>query len=389
MISAILPTYNPADLAFERGEGAYLFTADDRRFLDFTSGIGVTSLGHAHPHIVKALKEQASKLWHCSNLYTIPGQQRLAERLVANSFADTAFFCNSGGEAVEAGIKMARRYHHGAGHPERFRIICAENAFHGRTLADIAAGGQEKHTQGFGPVVDGFDHVPFANLNALRAAIGEETAAILIEPVQGEGGIRPAPDDYLQGLRAAADEFGLLLFFDEVQCGMGRTGRFFAHEWAGVTPDIVAVAKGIGGGFPLGACLASEKAAASMDSGSHGSTYGGNPLAMAAGNAVLDILLGDGFFDHVATMGTLLRERLDDLATCHRGIVTDVRGLGLMLGLECAVPNRDLMTKLRGNGLLTLTAGDHVLRMLPPLVIEESHVDEAMEILEKTCREWE
>lgn len=389
MISAILPTYNPADLAFERGEGAYLFTADGRRFLDFTSGIGVTSLGHAHPHIVAALKEQAGKLWHCSNLYTIPGQQRLAERLVASSFADTVFFCNSGAEAVEAGIKMARRYHHGAGHPERFRIICAENAFHGRTLADISAGGQEKHTQGFGPLVEGFDHVPFGNMNELRSAIGAETAAILVEPVQGEGGIRPASEDYLRGLRAAADEFGLLLFFDEVQCGMGRTGRFFAHEWAGVTPDIVAVAKGIGGGFPLGACLASEKAASAMDGGSHGSTYGGNPLAMAAGNAVLDILLGDGFLDHVVAMAALLRARLDDLTTRHQGIFTGVRGLGLMLGLECAVANRELMVKLRENGLLTLTAGDDVLRSLPPLVIEENHVDEAMEILETTCREWE
>jgi len=389
VIPAILPTYNPADLAFERGEGAYLFTADGQRFLDFTSGIGVTSLGHAHPHIVAALKEQAGKLWHCSNLYTIPGQQRLAERLVANSFADTVFFCNSGAEAVEAGIKMARRYHHGAGHPERFRIICAENAFHGRTLADISAGGQEKHTQGFGPLVEGFDHVPFANLNELRSAIGAETAAILVEPVQGEGGIRPASEEYLRGLREAADEFGLLLFFDEVQCGMGRTGRFFAHEWAGVKPDIVAVAKGIGGGFPLGACLASEKAASAMDGGSHGSTYGGNPLAMAAGNAVLDILLGDGFLDHVVAMAALLRARLDDLTTRHQEIFTGVRGLGLMLGLECAVANRELMVKLRENGLLTLTAGDDVLRLLPPLVIEESHVDEAMEILETTCREWE
>jgi len=389
VIPAILPTYNPADLAFERGEGAYLFTADGQRFLDFTSGIGVTSLGHAHPHIVAALKEQAGKLWHCSNLYTIPGQQRLAERLVANSFADTVFFCNSGAEAVEAGIKMARRYHHGAGHPERFRIICAENAFHGRTLADISAGGQEKHTQGFGPLVEGFDHVPFANLNELRSAIGAETAAILAEPVQGEGGIRPASEEYLRGLREAADEFGLLLFFDEVQCGMGRTGRFFAHEWAGVKPDIVAVAKGIGGGFPLGACLASEKAASAMDGGSHGSTYGGNPLAMAAGNAVLDILLGDGFLDHVVAMAALLRARLDDLTTRHQEIFTGVRGLGLMLGLECAVANRELMVKLRENGLLTLTAGDDVLRLLPPLVIEESHVDEAMEILETTCREWE
>jgi len=389
VISAILPTYNPADLAFKHGEGAYLFTEDNQRYLDFASGIGVTCLGHAHPHLVTALKEQADKLWHCSNLYTIPGQQRLAERLVANSFADTVFFCNSGAEAVEAGIKTVRRYHHAAGHSERFRILCAENAFHGRTLADIAAGGQEKHTQGFGPIVDGFDHVPFGNMNALRAGITPQTGAILIEPVQGEGGVRPAKPDYLRKLRAAADEFGLLLFFDEVQCGMGRTGKLFAHEWAGVTPDIVAVAKGIGGGFPLGACLASEKAASAMDSGSHGSTYGGNPLAMASGNAVLDVLLGNGFHNHVTAMGEKLVPCVADMATRHPAVLAGVRGLGLMLGIECVVPNRDLMAKLGDNGLLTVAAGDNVLRLLPPLIIEESHIDVAMEILEKTCQEWE
>jgi len=388
VISAILPTYNPADLTFEHGEGAYLFAGDGQRYLDFASGIGVTCLGHAHPHLVTALQEQAGKLWHCSNLYTIPGQQRLAKRLVANSFADTVFFCNSGAEAVEAGIKIVRRYHHAAGHSERFRILCAENAFHGRTLADIAAGGQEKHTQGFGPIVDGFDHMPFGNMNALRAGITPQTGAILIEPVQGEGGVRPAEPDYLRKLRVAADEFGLLLFFDEVQCGMGRTGKLFAHEWAGVTPDIVSVAKGIGGGFPLGACLASEKAAAAMDNGSHGSTYGGNPLAMAAGNAVLDVFLGDGFLDHVTAMGKKLTACVTEVAARHPAVLSGVRGLGLMLGIECVVPNRDLMTKLGGNGLLTAAAGDNVLRLLPPLIIEESHIDEAMEIIEKTCRKW-
>ena len=388
MISALMPTYSPADLAFDRGVGAYLFTADGQRYLDFASGIGVTCLGHAHPHLVAALKEQAAKLWHCSNLFEIEGQKQLAERLVAASFADSVFFCNSGAEAVECGIKMVRKYHFENGNPEKFRIICAENAFHGRTLADIAAGGQEKHLAGFGPAVEGFDHVPFGNMNALRDAIGPQTGAILIEPVQGEGGVRPAEPDYLIKLRQTADEFGLLLFFDEVQCGMGRTGKLFAHEWAGVTPDIVAAAKGIGGGFPLGACLARERAAEVMGFGSHGSTYGGNPLAMAAANAVLDIMLEDGFLAHVTSMGEKLTARVADVAVRHQGVLSGVRGLGLMLGIECVAPNRDLMAKLRAGGLLTVAAGDNVLRLLPPLIIEESHIDEAVAILDTTCGEW-
>ena len=383
-----MPTYSPADLAFDRGEGAYLFTADGQRYLDFASGIGVTCLGHSHPHLVRALQEQAAKLWHCSNLFAIEGQKRLAERLVAASFADSVFFCNSGAEAVECGIKMVRKYHHETGHPEKFRIICAENAFHGRTLADLAAGGQEKHLAGFGPKVEGFDHVPFGNMNALRNAIGPETGAILIEPVQGEGGVRPAEPDYLIKLRQTADEFGLLLFFDEVQCGMGRTGKLFAHEWAGVTPDIVAAAKGIGGGFPLGACLARERAAEVMGFGSHGSTYGGNPLAMAAANAVLDVMLEDGFLAHVTSMGERLTALVADVAARHPAVLSGVRGLGLMLGIECVVPNRDLMAKLRDNGLLTVAAGDNVLRLLPPLIVEESHIDEAVAILDATCGEW-
>jgi acetylornithine/N-succinyldiaminopimelate aminotransferase len=388
LISALMPTYSPADLAFDRGEGAYLFTADGQRYLDFASGIGVTCLGHSHPHLVRALQEQAAKLWHCSNLFAIEGQKRLAERLVAASFADSVFFCNSGAEAVECGIKMVRKYHHETGHPEKFRIICAENAFHGRTLADLAAGGQEKHLAGFGPKVEGFDHVPFGNMNALRNAIGPETGAILIEPVQGEGGVRPAEPDYLIKLRQTADEFGLLLFFDEVQCGMGRTGKLFAHEWAGVTPDIVAAAKGIGGGFPLGACLARERAAEVMGFGSHGSTYGGNPLAMAAANAVLDVMLEDGFLAHVTSMGERLTALVADVAARHPAVLSGVRGLGLMLGIECVVPNRDLMAKLRDNGLLTVAAGDNVLRLLPPLIVEESHIDEAVAILDATCGEW-
>lgn len=388
MIPAVLPTYNSPDLAFDHGEGAYLVTTDGRRYLDFACGIGVTCFGHNHPHLVSALTRQAGKLWHCSNLYRIPGQQRVAERLVAATFADTVFFCNSGAEAVEAGIKMIRKYHDTNGSPDRYRLVCCDNAFHGRTLATIAAGGQEKHLNGFDPVVDGFDRVAFGNLNELRAAITEETAAILVEPVQGEGGIRVASAAYLQGLREVADEFGLLLFFDEVQCGMGRTGKLCAHEWAGVAPDVMAVAKGIGGGFPVGACLATEKAASGMDRGSHGSTYGGNPLAMAVAGAVLDLLLGEGFLENVVRMGDLLRQRISDLAARHRGVITGVRGLGLMLGLECAVSNQELMVKLRENGLLTVTAGENVVRLLPPLVIGESHVDEAMASVEKTCGEW-
>src|SRR5262245_431 len=286
-----MPTYQRAEIAFERGEGAYLFATDGRRYLDFACGIAVTGLGHAHPHLVAALTEQAKKVWHLSNLYTIPGQRRLAERLVAASFADSVFFCNSGAEAIECGLKLARKYHDETGAPERYRVITVEGAFHGRTLATIAAGGQDKHLKGFAPVVDGFDKVAFGNMNELRAAITGETAAILIEPVQGEGGMRPAPAEYLQALRKVADEYRLLLYFDEVQCGMGRTGKLFAHEWAGVEPDIVATAKGIGGGFPMGACLAKEKVAKTLTPGSHGSTFGGGPLAMAVGNAVLDILL--------------------------------------------------------------------------------------------------
>ncbi|MBL6933691.1 MAG: aspartate aminotransferase family protein, partial [Rhodospirillales bacterium] len=287
MISPVMPTYARIDVTFERGEGAYLFDTNGRRFLDFASGIAVTALGHCHPHLVAAVQQQAGQLWHTSNLYHIPGQEKLAQRLVAATFADSVFFSNSGAEAVECALKMARKYHADNGNPERYRVIALNNAFHGRTLATIAAGGQEKHLAGFAPAVDGFDHVPFGNLNEVRAAIGAETAAIIVEPVQGEGGINPASTEFLKGLRAAADEFGILLIFDEVQCGMGRTGKLFAHEWAGVTPDIMAVAKGLGGGFPVAACLASERTAQALSAGSHGSTFGGNPMSMAAANAVL------------------------------------------------------------------------------------------------------
>ena len=382
-----MPTYARAELGFERGEGVYLFDADGRRYLDFACGIGVTGLGHAHPHLVAALTAQAGKLWHASNLYRIAEQERLAERLVANSFADTAFFCNSGAEAVECGLKLVRKHFDETGEGERYRVIACESAFHGRTLATIAAGGQPKHLQGFDPAVEGFDHVPFGNLNALRAAIGPETAAILVEPIQGEGGIHLGDRDYLRGLRAAADEYGLLLFFDEVQCGMGRTGRLFAHQWAGVAPDVMALAKALGGGFPIGACLATANAANGMTAGTHGSTFGGNPLAMAVANAVLDVMLADGFLAGVERMGGVLRRRLEAIAAQFPGLVAEVRGLGLMLGVKVRAENRDVVARVRDNGLLTVAANDNIVRLLPPLIIDESHVEEAAAILERSFTE--
>jgi acetylornithine/N-succinyldiaminopimelate aminotransferase len=384
---ALMPTYARADLAFERGEGAYLFTADGRRYLDFGSGIAVTGLGHSHPHLVAALVEQARKVWHVSNIYRVPEQERLARRLVDATFADTVFFCNSGAEAIEGGIKMVRKYHDATGHPERYRIITFEGAFHGRTLATISAGKQPKHVQGFDPLVDGFDQVPLNDGNALRAAIGKETAAILVEPLQGEGGIRAADPRFLQELRRAADEFGLLLFYDEVQTGMGRTGKLFAHEWSGAKPDVMATAKALGGGMPIGACLATAKAAQGMTAGTHGSTFGGNPLAMAAANAVLDIMLAPGFFEGVQRHARLLRGRLDELARRHPRVIAEVRGQGLLLGLRCAVPAGDMIDRLRAKGLLTIPAGDNVVRLLPPLIVGESEIGEAIGILDSVCVE--
>ncbi len=388
MTSALMPTYSRADIAFERGEGPYLYATDGRRYLDFASGIAVTALGHAHPHLVRALTEQAQRLWHTSNLFRIPGQERLAGRLVANSFADLAFFTNSGGEAIECGLKLVRKFHDETGNPERYRVITCAGAFHGRTLAAISAGGQEKHLKGFAPEVDGFDHVAFGNLNELRAAIGPQTAAILVEPVQGEGGMRVAAAEYLQGLRRVADEFGLLLFFDEVQCGIGRTGRLFAHEWAGIAPDLLAMAKGIGSGFPLGACLATARVGSALTAGSHGSTFGGNPLAMAVGNAVLDVVLAEGFLGRVEQAGRLLRQRLEALVRRHPSILAEIRGAGLMLGMRCVVPSADMVARLRGAGLLTVGAGDNVVRLLPPLIIGEEQVAEALEMLEGVCATW-
>jgi acetylornithine/N-succinyldiaminopimelate aminotransferase len=384
-----MPVYSRPELAFERGEGAYLFSTDGQRYLDFASGIAVTAFGHAHPYMVKALTEQAGKLWHTSNIFRIPGQERLAQRLVDATFADTVFFTNSGAEAVECGIKIVRKYYDEIGQPNRYRIITCNNAFHGRTMATIAAGGQEKLLKGFDPVVDGFDHVPFGNLNEMRNAVGPDTAAILIEPVQGEGGIRAADPEYMRGLRAMCDEFGLLLFLDEVQCGMGRTGKLFAHEWSGVKPDVVASAKGIGGGFPLGACLATEKAAVGMTYGAHGSTYGGNPLAMAVGNAALDLLLGDGFLPNVVAMGDLLEKRFKAVAAQHPKVLSGVRGMGLLRALECKLPNTDVIAALRRNGMLTVGGGDNVIRLLPPLNVEPSHIEHAVEIIDRTCRELE
>jgi acetylornithine/N-succinyldiaminopimelate aminotransferase len=385
-----MPTYGRWDVAVERGEGCYLWATDGRKFLDFTSGIAVTSLGHCHPHLIDAVSDQAKKLWHVSNLFQIPGQQRLAERLVANTFADTVFFNNSGAEAVELSIKVARKYQSHIGHPEKFRVIGCQGSFHGRSFATLAAAGAEAYLKGFGPVMEGFDQVAFNNLNEMRAAITEHTAAILVEPVQGEGGVRAPSPDYLKGLRAICDEFGLLLVYDEVQSGMGRTGRLFAHEWAGVPPDIMAVAKALGNGFPIGACLATEKAAGGMVAGTHGSTFGGNPMAVAAGNATLDVMLEPGFFDGVQRTARLLWGKLEGLVGKYPKLFAELRGSGHLLGVRCQpeLTAGDFVTKLRAEGLICLTAGDNVLRILPPLVVTEREVDEGMAIVEKVAREW-
>jgi acetylornithine/N-succinyldiaminopimelate aminotransferase len=383
--SSILPTYIRADLAFERGEGVWLQTTAGDRYLDFGGGIAVSSLGHSHPHLVGALVDQAQKLWHVSNLYQIPEGERLAQRLVDVSFADFVFFTNSGAEAMECAIKMARKYHSSKGRPEKFRIITFEGAFHGRTLATVAAGGQKKYLDGFGPKVDGFDQLAFADHEAVRAAIGPNTGAILIEPIQGEGGIRPVPPQCLRGLRALCDTHGLLLILDEVQTGVGRTGRLFAHEHAGIRPDIMAIAKGIGSGFPMGACLATAEAARGMTVGTHGTTFGGNPLAMRLGNAVLDIVLAPDFLDRVGRLGLMLMQRLSELQDRHRRIIAEIRGAGLMIGLKTTVPNNDLVAAARQEKLLTIPAGDNVVRLLPPLIVTEAEIGEAVRRLDAAC----
>ncbi|BAE49616.1 aspartate aminotransferase family protein [Paramagnetospirillum magneticum] len=382
----LLPVFDRTDVIFEQGEGAWLTASDGRRFLDFGAGVAVNALGHAHPRLVAALEAQAGKLWHCSNLYRVPGQERVAERLIKASFADTAFFCNTGAEAMELVIKIARRYHHCAGRPERNRIVACTGSFHGRTIATLAAAGTPKYLEGFGPVAQGFDHVPYGDLEAARGAIGSNTAALLVEPVQGEGGIRPADPAYLRGLRALADQFGLLLLMDEVQTGIGRTGKLFAHEWSGIAPDVMGLAKGLGGGFPVGAVLATEKAASCMTPGTHGCTFGGNPLAMAVAEAVLDEVMAPGFLERVQAVAALLRGRLDDLARRYPGAIAQVRGQGLMLGLKTVPVNTEFNAKLFAAGLLAVGAGDNVVRLVPPLIIGEAEVERAVEIIDGVCR---
>lgn len=382
MIPAVLPTYARAPLSFVRGEGSWLVEADGRRFLDMGGGIAVNVLGHAHPALVSALSQQAGALWHVSNLYRIPQQEALAEKLVEHTFADTVFFTNSGTEACELAVKMARKYWHDQGRPERSEILTFEGAFHGRSSAGIAAAGSERMTRGFEPLLPGFVQLPWADVGALRDAITERTGAILVEPVQGEGGIRVMPDRCLQGLRALCDEHGILLILDEVQCGMGRTGRLFAHEWAGISPDIMMVAKGIGGGFPLGAVLATERAASGMTVGSHGSTYGGNPLACAVGCAVMDIVATPEFLDAVNRKAGLLRQGLESLVATRPDSFEEVRGAGLMLGLKCRRPNTEIVTAGYDQGLLTVPAADNVLRLLPPLNISEADISTALDRLE-------
>ncbi|MFT6536714.1 MAG: acetylornithine/N-succinyldiaminopimelate aminotransferase [Loktanella salsilacus] len=386
MIPTVLPTYNRAPLAFEKGSGAWLTTTDGRRFLDFGAGIAVNSLGHANPALIKALTDQAGAVWHVSNLYQIPAQQALADKLVEHTFADTVFFTNSGTEACELAVKMARKHFYDAGQPDRTDIITFSGSFHGRSSAGIAAAGSEKMTKGFGPLLPGFVHLDFGDHDALREAVKSPTvAAIMIEPVQGEGGIRPVPDQCLKGLRDLADEHGILLIFDEVQCGVGRTGKLFAHEWSGITPDIMMVAKGIGGGFPLGAVLATERAANGMTAGTHGSTYGGNPLGCAVGNAVMDIIADPAFLAEVNRKAALLRQKLEGLTAAHPGVFTGVRGSGLMLGLMCKATNTDIVKAGYDAGILTVPAADNVIRLLPPLNLTDDDIAAAADLLDKAA----
>ncbi|MGH6769781.1 MAG: aspartate aminotransferase family protein [Xanthobacteraceae bacterium] len=383
--SHLLPTYARVDLAFERGEGAWLTATNGDRYLDFTSGVAVNALGHAHPHLIAAIAEQATKLIHVSNLYRIPEAERLAARLCEASFADLVFFTNSGAEAMECCIKMARKYQSASGHPDRYRIVTFEGAFHGRTLATLAAGGQKKYLDGFGPVVDGFDQMPFADLEATKQAIGPQTAAILIEPVMGEGGVRVVSPEFLRALRQLCDQHGLLLVFDEVQTGIGRTGALFAYQRTGVTPDIMALAKALGGGFPLGACLATAEAAKGMTAGTHGSTFGGNPLAMAAGNAVMDVILKDGFLDRVRRVALLLKQKLAEIKDRYPSVIAEVRGEGLLVGLRAVTPSAELVDELRAEKMITVAAGDNVVRLLPPLIVSEEEIATAVERIDRAC----
>jgi acetylornithine/N-succinyldiaminopimelate aminotransferase len=383
--SHLLPTYARANLAFDWGEGAWLTTSEGDRYLDFSSGVAVNALGHAHPHLIEAVTQQAKKLWHVSNLYRIPEAERLAARLCTATFAELVFFANSGAEAVECAIKTARKYQAASGHPERFRIVTFEGAFHGRTLATLAAGGQPKYLEGFGPPAAGFDQVPFADLAAVKRAIGPDTAAILIEPIQGEGGARVVPSHVLKALRRLCDDQQLMLVFDEVQTGMGRTGELFAYQRIGVEPDIMAIAKALGGGFPLGACLATAEAGKGMSTGTHGSTFGGNPLAMAAGNAVLDVILAPGFLQRVQGKALVFKQRLAELKDRHASVIAEVRGEGLLLGLRAVGPSLELVEQLRAERLLTAGAGENVVRLLPPLIIEEAEIAAAVAMIDRAC----
>ena len=379
-------TFARIGLRFTRGNGAWLISDNGERYLDFTSGIAVNALGHNHPKLVKAIEEQANKLWHVSNLFESPEQEKVAERLCANSFADKVFFCNSGAEAIECAIKTARRYQYVSGHPERYEIITFEGAFHGRTLATLAAGGQEKYLEGFGPKAQGFLQVPFDDEKALRSAIGEKTAALLIEPIQGESGLRPVPKEFMQLLRRICDENGLLFIVDEVQTGMGRTGKLFAYQWSGIEPDIMALAKGLGGGFPIGACLATKEAAKGMTPGTHGSTFGGNLLAMAAANAVLDVMLADGFLDHVNAMANLFKQGLASIIDRFPDIVESIRGVGLLTGLKCVVKNTEVIAAMRDEKLLGVGAGNNVIRLLPPLTVTEDEIRDGLHRIEKAVQ---
>jgi len=383
--SHLLPVFARADVAFDRGEGCWLIATNGDRYLDFGSGVAVNGLGHCHPHLVAAMTAQLSKVWHVSNLYKIPDGERLATRLCEASFADVCFFANSGAEAVECAIKMARKYQAASGKSERYRIITFEGAFHGRTLATIAAGGQAKYLEGFGPPVEGFDQVQLGDLEAVKKAIGPKTAAIMIEPVQGEGGVRAAPNAFLKALRELCDRNGLLLIFDEVQCGMGRTGELFAYKRTGVTPDIMPLAKALGGGFPIGACLATHEAAKGMTAGTHGSTFGGNPLAMAAGNAVLDVMLAPGFMENVQRNSLLLKQKLAGICDRYPDIVNEVRGEGLLVGVRAVIPAGDLSNAIRDEKLLTVAAGENVVRMLPPLIVTEAEISDAVGRIERAC----
>ncbi|MBN9589069.1 MAG: acetylornithine transaminase [Alphaproteobacteria bacterium 64-11] len=390
MFPPLLPTYNRTDVAFVRGEGSYLFAEDGKRYLDFGAGIAVNAFGIANPRLVKALTDQAGKLWHTSNLYRVPGQESLSKKLVAATFADTVFFVNSGTEAIELAIKMARRHHFVNGQPDRFRIVTFEGAFHGRTYAAINAGGNEKYLEGFGPRMEGFDQVTLTgdvakDLAAVKALTGPATAAILIEPLQGESGVRVIAPEFLRAVRKLCDQTGTLLVLDEIQTGVGRTGRLFAHEWIGITPDIMTVAKAIGGGFPLGAVLATADAANGMTVGTHGTTYGGNPLAMAVGNEALDMVLEPGFLDHVNRIAGFMAQQLGALVAGHPAIFSGLRGQGLMLGLTMKVPNTDFINAAREAGVIVLPAGDNVVRLLPALTISEDEVREGMAAMDRAA----